>query len=361
MSEAIKIKEGGVDRSQNQINKLKTNTVGGGVCFWVPETERQTDDKRITANGTYTAEEEGLYGYDEIDVSVPNTGSMSGKGADGNDYSITVDDNGYIVETKIPSYIKITTPPLKLVYYDGESIDVTGMVVSAYDAEGNYMQDVDLSEIIIEPTTAEYGGGSGYEGDGVIDGVTYKIDYTNHYEITVYADDEENKYRWAEWDGLKNAVIYHGGESYAYIFASDNPEDTVMECAYQPDGTPTSGYPKYESPALSYSYDGKKVYYTYGTSTYSGSGPWEISCDVNNLVPRSEYKSNANKYAWVMVYGNARGGSTEEISVKWARPVDSKQLETSFEISTLPVESGSAHGGGNDSGGFEGGGSEHGF
>lgn len=154
MSEAIKIKEGGVDRSQNQINKLKTNTVGGGVCFWVPETERQTDDKRITENGTYTAEHDGLYGYDEITVSVPNTGSMSGKGTDGNDYSITVDDNGYIVETKIPSAIQIETFPAQLLYTEGDTIDYSGIVVGAYDAQENRMQGVPFSELFFPVTTA---------------------------------------------------------------------------------------------------------------------------------------------------------------------------------------------------------------
>ena len=190
MSEAIKIKEGGVDRSQNQINKLKTNTVGGGVCFWVPETERQTDDKRITANGTYTAEDDGLYGYDEITVSVPNTGSMSGKGADGNDYSITVDDNGYIVETKIPSAIQITTPPPKVSYVEGETIDYTGIVVKLYDGEGNLFTDsrypdgtIPVSELTFPVTVAHA------EGDGGGAGVqTLPVNWISPYNSNTYAD-----------------------------------------------------------------------------------------------------------------------------------------------------------------------------
>ena len=128
------------------------------MCFWVPETERQTDDKHITENGTYTAENEGLYGYDKIDVSVPNTGSMSGKGADGNDYSITIDDNGYIVETKIPSAIRIETLPAQLLYTEGDTIDYSGIVVGAYDSQGNRMQEVPFSELFFPVNTAHSDG-----------------------------------------------------------------------------------------------------------------------------------------------------------------------------------------------------------
>lgn len=60
----------------------------------------------------------------------------------------------------IPVSIEITTPPTKMSYVDGETIDVTGMVVSAYAYDETLWGYVPLYEITVSPETAEYTDGT---------------------------------------------------------------------------------------------------------------------------------------------------------------------------------------------------------
>lgn len=326
MSEAIKIKEGGVDRSQNQIYKLKTNTVGGGVCYWVPETERQTDDKRITANGTYTAEDEGLYGYDEIDVSVPNTGKMSGTGADGNDYSITVDDNGYIVETKIPSYIQIETLPSTLQYTEGGTIDYSGIVVGAYDADGNKMQTIPFEELIFPTTTAHGESGGGKTSDLIS-------------ETLVVGDDEAVRH-WPDATyktvytapGTKTTVYVTQTQTYVVLAAENDGVVMTSKDVVIKDGTERNIHKKTLN--SQYGHNGKTVFYAYTLT--SGT-----LLDLEMTHPFSGTLSDASqleeKVAWTMVYGTDDTSLTQRLPVQWARTDDLKILDDYFEISVQPA------------------------
>ena len=134
MSKNITIQEGGVGK-QLTVDKLRTNLVGGGTCLWVPEDEVPLGRKRISENGTFKAGDDGLYGYSQ--VTVRGIGVVTGKKQDGKEYTVTTDTNGNIVEKSVPTSIVITTNPTKMAYDDGDTIDYTGMVVKAYDANGN--------------------------------------------------------------------------------------------------------------------------------------------------------------------------------------------------------------------------------
>lgn len=352
MSEAIKIKEGGVDRSQNQINKLKTNTVGGGVCFWVPETERQTDDKHITENGTYTAEEEGLYGYDEITVSVSNTGSMSGKGADGNDYNISVDDNGYIVETKIPSEIRITTPPPRVSYNDGDTIDYSGIVVTLYDGNGNVFTDsrypdgiVPVSELTF-PVTAAHADGGGEWTDGAgINAMqvtlmpTVGIDIYGH-ETTLYVGPvmgSVSGYSAAFGNSVapETFLVTEYGEHLFGLWQSG--DNGIGIYSKRPFGTAVGEF---------WQLTGSQREYPKGRFTgFPGyeyfSGIPSSTVDPTTVDPTTLH-------------------AVQSIPVNWISPYNADTYTDTFDIVVheTSTESGTAHG---NEGGFEGGGSEHGF
>lgn len=150
MSKNIVIQEGGVGR-QFTANKLTTALVGGGSCNWVPEDEVGLTTLSVTENGTYSASDEGKYGYSQVNVSVPGGagGPPGGTGSSiigvdpttGNENLVTVDEDGNIETVELPSYIVVDTPPTKVIYDDGDLIDFTGMVVKAYKKSGELWEN----------------------------------------------------------------------------------------------------------------------------------------------------------------------------------------------------------------------------
>lgn len=136
------------------VDKLSSPGIGGSSITWVPEDQTRCESLRVTANGTYAAASAGKYGYNYVTVSVAGD-SVTGKDGDGDEATATVDpETGIIVYTKIPSSIEITTPPTKLTYTAGETIDFTGAVVKAYLETGGEYGTVPNGEITLNPTTA---------------------------------------------------------------------------------------------------------------------------------------------------------------------------------------------------------------
>lgn len=164
MSKDITIQINGVANDFDGVEEIRTNQFGGGSITWVPEDETQLATLTVTKNGSYTAEDAGVYGFSTVIVNVPAApSSITGRDTDGNDYTVTVDDNGYIVETLTASSIQVTTPPTILDYTDGDTIDFTGIVVKAYDGEGNLFDVtgypggvIPFSELRFSPTVAVY-------------------------------------------------------------------------------------------------------------------------------------------------------------------------------------------------------------
>lgn len=171
MSKNIVIQEGGVAK-QLTVDKLKTNEVGGGTCLWIPEDDALLAKKTINENGTYKAKDDGLYGYSEVVIDVPGgSGSSSpggsgssivGKDSNGNDVLATIDTNGNLVETVLPKYIRIITPPDADYYIDGDPIDLDGIVVKAYtkddelwEHEGYSGGVIPIFELVPDPENAD--------------------------------------------------------------------------------------------------------------------------------------------------------------------------------------------------------------
>ena len=80
------------------VDKLQTNGVESGNVTWVPDEDVQVTSLVVTANGNYNAGDDGVYGWNYVAVFVTG-GSVTGT-IDGVNYTITVDNDGYLVYTE---------------------------------------------------------------------------------------------------------------------------------------------------------------------------------------------------------------------------------------------------------------------
>lgn len=160
------ILEGGIARIFGNIKALFTRQLNSDEKIkWVPESDRQLTTKYITQNGIYRASDDGYYAYSSVTVSVPTDSGASGTGDDGEQHYVAPDpETGELVDTVMPSSIAITTQPTKTSYRSGETIDFSGIVVTAYLASGEIWEDgnhpggiVPAGELVFPITTAEYG------------------------------------------------------------------------------------------------------------------------------------------------------------------------------------------------------------
>ena len=324
MSKNIAIQEGGVAR-QLTVDKLKTNLAGSGTCMWVPEDGVRLGTKTITENGTYKASDDGYYGYSQVTVS--GIGTVSGVDpATGEDVAVQQDPGtGEIVTTVLPHSIQIITPPTKLVYNNGEAIDLTWMVVKAYTANSQIWTDtthtdgvIANSELTIDPTTATGTGSSGVE-----------VEYT--------ASDLEGQYNQNPiefvtslvWDDTNNP-----DHNPITITASSGYFLTVSNGYYYVSNTNAylqyTGFDDYQVTvpveATTDTIDGQQVTiaakaitgnYAVHNPTYTGAVP--------NTVLRDMYRLMYMNKGTVV-------GAVNSISVNWNRPIDQKTLSTSFDI-----------------------------
>lgn len=81
------------------LNKLRTSGIGGSAVVWVPDADSRCVALTVTENGSKSASEEGVYGWDVVTVSIPNAGSVTGT-KNGVEYTVTVDENGNLVYTR---------------------------------------------------------------------------------------------------------------------------------------------------------------------------------------------------------------------------------------------------------------------
>lgn len=103
MSKDITIQKNGVPQRLNA-DKIKTNVVGGGTCFWVPEDEVILTSKNIYENGEYSAESDSAYGYSVVTVNVAGgDGTITGYDEDGDEAMVYVDPvtGELVIEKKV--------------------------------------------------------------------------------------------------------------------------------------------------------------------------------------------------------------------------------------------------------------------
>lgn len=325
MSRNITIQEGGTAK-QLTVEKLRTNLVGGGNCLWVPEDDVALGRKTITENGTFVAADDGLYGYSQVTVS--GIGAAAGKipsgaavpSADGNEYVVTTDNSGNLDFLKIPSSIKVTTPPTKTEYNDGEIIDYTGMVVTAYDANGESMGTVTFSELIMPVSEADisdthmaiWTDGAGINAIMLSYTQRWYIDY-NDRETSVYASEPVGTR-----NGLPAMYGCAAGPTQFFITRYNNRIYTFGSTADRE----LAGYTFNASAEKGNYYKFRMTTFSTGTGQvkeYGSADEWATAVPNSTVQPTGT--PNVHEES-----GN------QTIPVKWARPGDGKALEASFEI-----------------------------
>lgn len=202
MSKNIVIQEGGVGR-QFTTDKVETALVGSGSCLWVPDEDVSLGTKHITENGTYTAINDGVYGFSSVTVSISGTEKIiAGSTADGEPVITTIDAiNDTISEIILGDYFIVTYDDGSIarieddngnactLIYDGERItgfdDAVGnRYTIALDSDGNIYQVFDPNG---QACTLK-----DRNGDGKIDlisiGSVFHVDTDDLGDITIFDD-----------------------------------------------------------------------------------------------------------------------------------------------------------------------------
>lgn len=344
MSKNIVIQEGGIGK-QLTADKLKTNLVGGGTCLWVPEDERQLGTKNITENGTYNASSDGLSGYSQVFVNVAGGSggepggpgsSIVGKDEDGDESVVSVDEDGDIDSIKIPSSIKVITPPTNPygIYQDGQAISTNGMVVKSYLKTGGEYGTVPNGQITLNPTTAVYDEstdpGTGEQSivgpDGFVPGnVTVSAHAGGHFEVPGSEFDPIGMY---VFDFNQSVTICHPKNTQPLFAGRASPVSFDYYGIMRKDGSETQ-HNTY-SFASSFTYDGKTVVYGHNNLLTN------VVREQSDLIVTS---SDIPKLAWTLIYGDIteiRPGSRQTITASWPQPRTGKALTDTFEILVAP-------------------------
>lgn len=308
------------------VAKLRTPGIDGSTITWVPDADTKCAALTVRANGTYNASDKGVYGFDYVAVSVPGE-SVTGKDpTTGQEVVVTKDpDTGEIVETVVPTEIRVITPPTKTTYTHGETIDYSGIVVHAYSSTGQDMGAVPFSELMFPVTTAD-----AQQTDEWTDGAglnAMMLYYTPHYIVNwkgidevVYVHtpavghDDDYPDQLATFGGSGPATLLvtrYDGYNYAMLVTGDEPCRVDM-FAYAPD---TDG-------------DGKNYGWTLtgGTSARAYKGRFSRVSFEEYLTEIPESTVNPT------IIDPSNLHATQTLPVQWSRTGDGAILETSFSI-----------------------------
>lgn len=316
MSKNIIIQEGGVGK-QLTADKLKTILVGVGTCLWVPEDEVRLGTKSVSENGTYVASNDGYYGYSQFSVS--GVGTATGRDpVTGQEKMVTVDpETGDLVETVLPVEIRVTSPPTKTEYQSGETINISGMVVKAYGANGDEMQVVPLNQISINPTVAPSAS-----GDTIVSYDASRLQDSYVENPLTFVKSLKYEYR----SGSQPYPVYTVTASSGYFMTVPTGYYFVSDQnAYiQTIGTDDTQRTKFVDANAS-NIDGQTVTFAFSAITSPNMNVMSPTypSSVGNHVLRDMYR------LLYMGYGTMENA---EITVSWPRPGDGKLLETTFGI-----------------------------
>lgn len=343
MAKNASIQENGVAEAMTAINKLRTNLIGGGSCNWVPEDETLQREIIIRENGTYNASTYDVNSFSRVVVAVTqdsgNGGSVIGRMPDGNEYEFTVDDGGEIVTTKLPSSIAVTTLPSKLSYNDGDAIDFTGLVVTAFDGNGESMGEVPFNELVFPVTTAtSISSGDDTVRNVDLGGLSIPMGSLSTPNTRWTAHVTSGNWAFCDWAEASSSIVYY------HYYTPTNPDATIYIYLTQENnpyiycGNPEDSLDTY----MFYMLNDK-----YGMETENTTG-WAMA--EENFEPRSGFPNGfvfSGNYKTVFLSGGNRyelDGLGLTVPVQWAS--GSGVLETSFTVSVKKDNSWSGSGGG---------------
>lgn len=347
MSANTSIKEGGAPRGFGPVAGLLVQGDDGKYFLWVPEIERQLDTLSVDKNGIYQAKKLGVYGWRSVSVNVPTSGSVTGKDPEtGQEVTVTTDpDTGEIVKTVVPVEIKVITPPTNPygVYVDGQTISTDGMVVKAYDAEGNEMMTVPLGQITINPTVAVFDASTdlGIIGEASIDdpayagfnlpipfsgklgssgelrpGVQSEYSEAGPYGV-IYTTDPNGKSGVVTWYSLKPTTVHY--------------KDTVIDYNQTPPKVLVNSEGDREVNVLDYTKKNHTPFY-WGQGSH---GPLD-SIPAPHIGTAGLDRTKIGTILFDGTRTEQPAGSPQTITVSWPRTGDGAILETTFDILVGP-------------------------
>lgn len=328
MSQKAIIGVNGSTPFDQSVDKLRTVGIGAAQILWVPDAATRCVALSVNENGTYTAASAGKYGYDFVTVSVPGSSVTGIDPATGNTVNVGRDDDGNLVETVLPSEIRVTIQPLKLVYEDGETIDFSGIEVRAYDANGQELQVVPFGELVFPVTQASgEDGGMWTNGGGV-----------NALQI-VYRE-EENTVEWVKSGATQHETVYVGHAIGTHrdrpaTYGSINGPATILVTRYNDknygvrlDGDDQENLFEYFNAELSDS--GQTIrtgwFLSGGTSLHTDSDMFVPLVWEEYLIDIPESSADPAQIDITTMHG------VQNVPVHWSRPGDGVVLTTSFEI-----------------------------
>ena len=351
MIEPISINEGNIARIMSA-KRLKTAVNGGGSCMWVRATDVVKNTLSVSENGVNVAADSGVYCWDQVNVNVSDSGSVSGKGQDGKPYVVSKGGDGSLSISELPATIVVDVPPTVTTYSDGETIDLTGMVVKAYLENGELWTDenhpdgiIPLSELMISPTIVDAGSSVGVYTDGAGINAMLCVCAT----MCVYESWEVSG-RWIEHvDGYRyDGILGYNSRGWESTMHKNDMGSTYLtrydERIYAANASGNNDIDMAVHPDESYEYI-RGWYPSGSTSASAGDGVFNLGsfADVWTLVPESSVNPSQQS-----ISGLEYVGGQETVTVQWARPGDYEMLETGFEISVVGY--GGASGGGGQAG-----------
>ncbi len=247
----------------------------------------------------------------------------------------------------IPARIRVTNPPDKLEYNDGDEIDFTGLVVCAYSSlttrtpfirqewEGPRHNQIPFDELSFPVTVAEGSGDIRYSNTEVIFVIAPIVMFSGfvYYRTNDYNPGETYEERWTGHGAFMSFISLHRDlNDICRINASSDP-DAYIELYHEwPADYGKASERLTTRLNRSYTKDGKTVYYS-----YSGAFSLPISAEraqqcVTDTWQRPYYVSKAD-VAWAMIYGELSSESTTvTIPVQWQTEYWEEPYEASFEI-----------------------------
>ena len=297
----------------------------------------------------------------DLDTFTPDdNGVIEGTDSDGNEVAIDVSDGSVI---NLPSSITIIVQPTKTEYQDGETIDPTGMVVVAKNADGTTWTSTEypnghipLGELYIDPTLAIANSITSFGSSLMVEPPIY-INTLNSYTlegtgVNNSANPPTRTYykQTCETSAEKTVVIKReSSDQYGYyaqcylFFASENPIRVRYINSYGEvtnDTTFNNTTDKYSAGVDSPT--NPTCYYGWANLSISSAEPiTDVKYPVNTHYTFADPIPNQSRLrpqiSWVIMFalqlGLGTGGGTTNLT--WERPVDHKELKTELTISIV--------------------------
>lgn len=443
MSKNISIKEGRIIRSFGTVRKLEIELDDGDTGYMVPEDDVKLEPLYVWRNGDYTAEENGVYGFSEVNVNVILQGddtvigtdpitddpiigidpkdpddptipidptdpidsldpeitidigptgepeiefedevipvtpelldelglidpidittdidgvpSIEGTDLDGLETITPITPTGVGEKVILPSEIRVITPPDQTEYQEGDRIHFEGLVVRAYDAQGNVWSDEDypggfipLWELDFDPTIAEY------DKDKLI----VRIDERTAFHVMsgCSAEGKINQYKesfdcYAYGDSLALINVI-GANSWAMGLTMTFASKIVKSRDQLPEiGTPLGHIHFMRENTITHEIEQETDMDILASETYDFESKVFCRADGHvggaNLMSQPAYYSGPSytgekfieRYEMVKAYlRNTDFDIQQKISISWPRPKDNKVLTASFDITVSESE-----------------------